>query len=354
MEFTRPGRISKLRDARFEDTQFGSGIILGTGDSFVRLNVVPAPEASSLMDKIKSEVTFKSMSHKGGLVPRLIANQGVYRSLCFPVDAETSLKFNDADIGLVPGCHHHTIDDNIILEPIYRHPMDDDIDLQEMTPTVLMIKNHIEILTNQSYNHVLIQYYRSGEDYISEHSDKTLDIAIGSKIVNFSIGATRQFFLKQKKDSPLNLVLPNSTKDVNYLLTEKIPLPHNSLFVLGWDTNRHFVHGIKQDKRLITLKADDELIYDCQRISLTFRCIETFRCRGRQLQSMLFGQGSPRRIPVLLPSDSDIKGIHEGHEEDKDTEVIQLLQAFSAENKTSMFDWDENYGRGFDVINISI
>lgn len=32
-------------------------------------------------------------------------------------------------------------------------------------------------------NHVLIQKYRNGEDYISEHSDKTVDIVRGTSIV---------------------------------------------------------------------------------------------------------------------------------------------------------------------------
>lgn len=40
-------------------------------------------------------------------------------------------------------------------------------------------------------NHVLIQYYRSGNDYISEHSDKTIDVVRDSKIVNVSLGAER-------------------------------------------------------------------------------------------------------------------------------------------------------------------
>jgi hypothetical protein len=51
---------------------------------------------------------------------------------------------------------------------------------------------------NQPLNHVLIQWYRSGADFISEHADKTIDVAKNSVIVNLSVGATRVMMLKTK------------------------------------------------------------------------------------------------------------------------------------------------------------
>jgi alkylated DNA repair dioxygenase AlkB len=42
---------------------------------------------------------------------------------------------------------------------------------------------------------VLIQLYRTGADYISEHSDKTIDVVRGSRIVNVSLGARRTMTL---------------------------------------------------------------------------------------------------------------------------------------------------------------
>jgi alkylated DNA repair dioxygenase AlkB len=44
-----------------------------------------------------------------------------------------------------------------------------------------------------------VQYYRDGSDYISEHTDKTLDIKFDTSILNFSLGATRKMQLKSKK-----------------------------------------------------------------------------------------------------------------------------------------------------------
>lgn len=54
-----------------------------------------------------------------------------------------------------------------------------------------MIREQVEKVLRHPVNHVLIQYYRTGNDYISEHSDKTIDVVQDSKIVNVSLGAER-------------------------------------------------------------------------------------------------------------------------------------------------------------------
>ena len=37
---------------------------------------------------------------------------------------------------------------------------------------------------------MLIQLYHSGDDYISTYADKTIDVQLGSAVVNLSLGAT--------------------------------------------------------------------------------------------------------------------------------------------------------------------
>ena len=107
---------------------------------------------------------------------------------------------------------------------------------------------------------------------------------------------------------------------------EKIILPHNSCFVLGWESNRKKRHLIKRDKRAPRDKRPDELFNNCERISLTMRKIATYRKKDSQ---ELYGQGISKEA-----SDS----------------VFELLQAFSAENKSSDFDWEKNYGKGFNLL----
>ena len=45
------------------------------------------------------------------------------------------------------------------------------------------IRDHVEKTLGHPVNHALLQLYRNSEDYISEHSDKTIDVVRGSNIV---------------------------------------------------------------------------------------------------------------------------------------------------------------------------
>jgi alkylated DNA repair dioxygenase AlkB len=87
------------------------------------------------------------MNHKGSQVPRLISIQG--------------------DVG--PDGE----------QPLYRHPADEQPELVPFTPLAGVCRDIVSDTLGQSLNHALIQKYRSGKDNIGEHSDKTLDIAIG-------------------------------------------------------------------------------------------------------------------------------------------------------------------------------
>ena len=75
------------------------------------------------------------------------------------------------------------------IEPMYRHPADEQPQLMPLTPMSNKIRNAVVARLEQPLNHGLIQWYRSGHDFISEHADKSLDIARGTNIVNVSIGS---------------------------------------------------------------------------------------------------------------------------------------------------------------------
>ncbi len=83
--------------------------------------------------------------------------------------------------------------------PVYRHPADECPALVPFTPTVVQIKDEVEKVLGHPLNHVLIQLYRDGNDYISEHSDKTLDIVPRSFICNVSLGAERTMVFRTKR-----------------------------------------------------------------------------------------------------------------------------------------------------------
>jgi len=78
-----------------------------------------------------------------------------------------------------------------------------------------------------------------------------------SNIVNVSLGAQRVMTLRMKKDGAQRL--PDAETGAPRP-TQRIPLPHNSMFVLGPETNKKWLHGINHDNRPLHLKDDAERI----------------------------------------------------------------------------------------------
>jgi alkylated DNA repair dioxygenase AlkB len=227
--------------------------------------------------------------------------------------------------------------------PIYRHPADESPPLCPFSPTVSKIRAHVERALQHPVNHVLIQLYRSGADYISEHSDKTIDVVRDSRIVNLSLGARRTMTLKTKKDS-LHTTGDDGDdgaeqQQPTQRRTQRVPLPHNSLFVMGLQTNARWMHSVHTDKRPDSTKEPEER---GARISLTFRRIGTFLTPASPHPQRIYGQGATHKTraeaqPVVLGG----------------AEAERLLAAFGAENHQSEFDWDEAYGEGFDVLHFA-
>ena len=78
-------------------------------------------------------------------------------------------------------------------------------------------------------NSLVANAYLGGSDKIGKHFDKPEDIQRGTAIVTACFGATRTLWLERidGKGKPID-----------------VPLPHGSVFVLGWDTNRLYPHEI--------------------------------------------------------------------------------------------------------------
>ncbi|CUS10483.1 unnamed protein product [Tuber aestivum] len=315
----KPRMASRNKKFQSKAPVLGQGDVLGEGDSEVVNNVLPADLAEVAFERLKKEVAWRSMYHRGGEVPRLVA-----------VEGEVS-------------------DDGSF--PIYRHPADESPPLLPFSDTVGLIREYVKGVLQQPVNHVLIQHYRDGNDYISEHSDKTLDIARGSKIVNVSLGAQRTMILRTKRDqgkpdepsdletSPEKSKTKESASQSSQRSAQRIPLPHNSMFVLGLESNKRWLHGIKQDKRAEFLKSPKELSYNGERISLTFRQIATFLSSD---EKTIYGQGATSK------SKDEPREVING----EGPEAERLLEAFGSENQQSDFDWDTYYGTGSDVLHL--
>ncbi|XXH03273.1 hypothetical protein Hte_009671 [Hypoxylon texense] len=278
------------------------------GDTAVIYDILPKPLSDDVFEKVKNEARWQRMMHQGGDVPRLAAIQG-------EVGEDGSM-------------------------PIYRHPMDESPPLLPFSPTVLEIKKVVEKQLGHPLNHVLIQFYRDGNDFISEHSDKTIDVVKDTYIANVSLGAERTMMFRSKRQQRSKEVTdadpPASTKR----RIQRIALPHNSLCKMGLKTNMRWLHSVRADKRPDCEKSDEQLAYDGGRISLTFRRIGTFLDRDSKV---IWGQGATAKTreearEVVNGDPSQSKG---------------MVQKFSQENNASDFDWNEAYGKGFDVLHIN-
>jgi alkylated DNA repair dioxygenase AlkB len=125
---------------------------LGAGDSYLMLSVTDTIDQSlaTLFERVRDEITWEEMYHKGNAVPRLVCMQGTF------VQNESG---------------------EVVGEPIYRHPADQQPPMCSWTPTVDILRQLVSDAVAQPLNHVLIQWYRSGDDYISEHADKVSDFS---------------------------------------------------------------------------------------------------------------------------------------------------------------------------------
>lgn len=97
------------------------------------------------------------------------------------------------------------------------------------------------------FNSVLANLYRDGRDAMGWHSDDEPELGAAPVIASLSLGATRRFALKHRRDPGRRLALD---------------LPHGSLLVMSGPTQRHYRHVLPRTTRPVGA-----------RINLTFRQI---------------------------------------------------------------------------------
>lgn len=116
------------------------------------------------------------------------------------------------------------------------------------TPALLKIKKQLEADLNTSFNSVLINYYRDGNDHMSYHADDEKELGPRPTIASLSFGETRSFQLKHKYDLQKKTVI--------------LPVTNGSLVVMKGDLQHYWVHKIAKTKKAIGA-----------RVNLTFRMI---------------------------------------------------------------------------------
>jgi alkylated DNA repair dioxygenase AlkB len=91
----------------------------------------------------------------------------------------------------------------------------------------------------------LANRYRDGRDYMGWHSDNESSLGPRPVIASLSLGATRRFVLKHRREASRIL---------------ELPLAHGSLLVMRGDTQANYRHSLPRTARPVG-----------ERINLTFR-----------------------------------------------------------------------------------
>jgi alkylated DNA repair dioxygenase AlkB len=118
---------------------------------------------------------------------------------------------------------------------------------KQWTKDLLEIKSKVETKTDVSFNSVLLNRYRNGNDSISWHTDAEKELGKNPIIASVNFGATREFQLRHIH-----------TKE-----KLSIQLSHGSLLIMLGELQHFWQHQIPKTKKPVS-----------ERINLTFRVIK--------------------------------------------------------------------------------
>ena len=102
-----------------------------------------------------------------------------------------------------------------------------------------------EVFTEADYNFCLVNYYSSGTDSISYHSDDEHFLGPNPSIASFSLGATRDFCMKHKPVTP-SAADPNPEQHQKPPL--KLPLASGDMVLMRGRTQANWLHSIPKRK----------------------------------------------------------------------------------------------------------
>lgn len=114
-------------------------------------------------------------------------------------------------------------------------------------PELVRVKAHVEKHAGVTFNYVLVNLYRDGQDAIGWHSDNETAMNKGQPIASVSLGDSRAFEIRRHD------------RDIHH----KFILHDRSLFLMKGDMQQRYQHRIKKEKNKHV------------RWNLTFRVLET-------------------------------------------------------------------------------
>ncbi|XP_060926745.1 DNA oxidative demethylase ALKBH2 isoform X2 [Limanda limanda] len=122
------------------------------------------------------------------------------------------------------------------------------------TPTLESIRDAVTKTTGQTFNFVLVNRYKDGQDHMGEHRDDEKELDPLCPIASVSLGAARDFIFRHRD--------ARGKQSSRQIEPVKLELTHGSLLLMNPPTNTFWYHSLPVRKRVLL-----------PRINLTFRRI---------------------------------------------------------------------------------
>jgi alkylated DNA repair dioxygenase AlkB len=119
---------------------------------------------------------------------------------------------------------------------------------QPWTPALLAVRARLEATLGTTFDYVFVNRYRDGRDSVAWHGDHDGTGDPRKVVASLSLGATREFDLRPKRESGLR---PR---------TIAVDVAHGDLIVMAGETQRMWEHRVRKDAHVHE-----------ERINLTFR-----------------------------------------------------------------------------------
>jgi len=100
------------------------------------------------------------------------------------------------------------------------------------TPLLAELRGIVEGAAGARFNSVLLNLYRDGRDSMGMHCDDEPELGRQPVIASLSLGATRTFILRHRREKGLKPV--------------RVPLGEGDLLVMRGDTQANWAHGINK------------------------------------------------------------------------------------------------------------
>lgn len=118
---------------------------------------------------------------------------------------------------------------------------------RQWTPELIELKSMAEKLSNQTFNSVLLNYYRGGADSMGWHSDDEKELGTNPIIASITFGYPRRFLIRERTD---------------FKNKKEIELEDGSVLVMQGDFQETYQHSIPKTAKKVG-----------ERLNLTFRTI---------------------------------------------------------------------------------